>query len=34
MLDKGRAALAGKQGEYKYACPLDQRSSSSPASIR
>jgi uncharacterized protein DUF5069 len=25
MLDKGRAALAGKQGEYKYACPMDQR---------
>ena len=25
MLDKGRAALAGKNGEYKYACPLDQR---------
>ena len=25
MLDKGRAAVAGKQGEYKYACPLDQR---------
>lgn len=25
MLDKGRATLAGKQGEYKYACPLDQR---------
>lgn len=25
MLDKGRAALAGKHGEYKYACPLDQR---------
>jgi hypothetical protein len=24
-LDKGRAALAGKCGEYKYACPLDQR---------
>lgn len=24
MLDKGRAALAGTQGEYKYACPLDQ----------
>ena len=22
-LDKGRAALAGKQGEYHYACPLD-----------
>ncbi|HKI70837.1 MAG TPA: DUF5069 domain-containing protein [Verrucomicrobiae bacterium] len=25
MLDKGRAAIAGKHGEYKYACPLDQR---------
>ena len=25
MLDKGRAAVAGKAGEYKYACPLDQR---------
>ena len=25
MLDKGRAVLAGKNGEYKYACPLDQR---------
>jgi hypothetical protein len=25
MLDKGRAMLAGKQGEYKYACPLDQQ---------
>ncbi len=25
MLDKGRATLAGKNGEYKYACPLDQR---------
>lgn len=25
VLDKGRAAIAGKQGEYKYACPLDQR---------
>lgn len=25
MLDKGRATLLGKQGEYKYACPLDQR---------
>jgi hypothetical protein len=24
-LDKGRATLAGKQGEYHYACPLDQR---------
>ena len=23
MLDKGRALLAGKIGEYKYACPLD-----------
>ena len=25
MLDKGRATLAGKNGEYNYACPLDQR---------
>jgi hypothetical protein len=25
MLDKCRADLAGKVGEYKYACPLDQR---------
>lgn len=25
MLDKGRAVLARKNGEYKYACPLDQR---------
>ena len=24
-LDKGRAAIAGKNGEYHYACPLDQR---------
>jgi hypothetical protein len=24
MLDKGRAVIAGKQGEYKFACPLDQ----------
>jgi hypothetical protein len=24
-LDKGRAKLAGKHGEYHYACPLDQR---------
>ena len=24
MLDKGRALLAGKIGEYKYACPLDE----------
>lgn len=24
MLDKGRAAVAGTAGEYKYACPLDQ----------
>ena len=23
-LDKGRATLAGKQGEYHYACPMDQ----------
>lgn len=25
MLDKGRATIAGKQGEYHYNCPLDQR---------
>ena len=25
MLDKGRAVVAGKNGEYHYACPLDQR---------
>lgn len=25
MLDKGRATIAGKQGEYHYACPLDHR---------
>ncbi|MEW6158817.1 MAG: DUF5069 domain-containing protein [Verrucomicrobiota bacterium] len=25
MLDKCRAVIAGTQGEYKYACPLDQR---------
>jgi len=25
MLDKGRAELAGKNGEYHYNCPLDQR---------
>ncbi len=25
MLDKGRATVIGKNGEYKYACPLDQR---------
>jgi uncharacterized protein DUF5069 len=25
ILDKGRATLAGKQGEYRYNCPLDQR---------
>jgi len=24
MLDKGRASLAGRIGEYKFACPLDQ----------
>jgi hypothetical protein len=24
-LDKGRALLAGKNGEYNYACPMDQR---------
>jgi hypothetical protein len=25
MLDKGRAVIAGRNGEYDYACPLDQR---------
>ena len=25
MLDKGRADIAGKSGEYKYFCPLDQQ---------
>ena len=25
MLDKGRATLSGKNGDYHYACPLDQR---------
>ncbi len=25
LLDKGRATAAGKQGEYCYNCPLDQR---------
>ena len=25
ILDKGRATLAGKNGEYNYACPLDER---------
>jgi len=25
MLDKGRATVAGKNGEYHYACPMDQR---------
>lgn len=25
MLDKGRATNAGKNGDYHYACPLDQR---------
>ena len=24
LLDKGRATLVGKNGEYHYACPLDQ----------
>ena len=24
MLDKGRATLAGRNGEYKYDCPLDE----------
>ena len=25
MLDKGRAEIAGKNGEYHYNCPIDQR---------
>ncbi|HEY2953530.1 MAG TPA: DUF5069 domain-containing protein [Verrucomicrobiae bacterium] len=25
MLDKGRALVSGKIGDYKFACPLDQR---------
>jgi hypothetical protein len=25
MLDKGRATIAGKHGEYHYACPLDEQ---------
>ena len=25
MLDKGRATVAGKHGEYHYACPLDHQ---------
>jgi hypothetical protein len=25
MLDKGRALIVGKQGEYDYACPTDER---------
>jgi hypothetical protein len=25
MLDKGRATIAGKHGEYHYDCPTDQR---------
>src|SRR5438445_13672615 len=25
MLDKGRATIADKNGEYNYACPLDER---------
>src|SRR5688500_262670 len=25
MLDKGRAQIAGKAGDYKFACPLDQQ---------
>jgi hypothetical protein len=25
LLDKGRATIAGKNGEYNYACPLDHR---------
>lgn len=25
MLDKGRATIAGKQGDFRYNCPLDKR---------
>jgi hypothetical protein len=25
MLDKGRATIAGRNGEYHYACPVDRR---------
>ena len=25
MIDKGRATIAGRHGEYNYACPMDQR---------
>jgi Domain of unknown function (DUF5069) len=25
LLDKGRSTIAGKNGEYHYACPMDQR---------
>jgi hypothetical protein len=25
ILDKGRAVIAGKNGEYNYACPMDQQ---------
>ena len=25
MIDKGRATIAGRNGEYNYACPMDQR---------
>lgn len=25
MLDKGRAVIVGKQGEYNYDCPMDQK---------
>jgi hypothetical protein len=25
MLDKGRATIAGKKGEYHFACPVDRR---------
>jgi Domain of unknown function (DUF5069) len=25
MLDKGRASIDGKNGEYHYACPMDER---------
>ncbi len=25
LLDKGRATIAGTQGEYNYACPMDMR---------
>ncbi len=38
MLDKGRATLAGKHGEYHFACPMDHRflefAGISPAAVK